>query len=214
MATSRQVEANRQNALKSTGPKTPEGKAAVSSNSIRHGLRARRVILKGENADDFEQLAGELEAEWQPNSPTERYYVQQMAIAQWKLVRVEVAEANLYDEPQSAREQVLLLDRVWQAQQRFERSFSRAQRELERLQHARSQIESPTATPEMAADPADSQFPTSSPRMELPGHSPSPKPPSVARALNTPQAPTTADTQLAAVPLDTDGSRSVKILAF
>ena len=146
MATLRQVEANRQNALKSTGPITAQGKETVSGNSIRHGLRSRKVILKGEDPAEFDQLAGDLEFEWQPHSPTERYYVQQMAIAQWKLVRVEVAEANLYDEPQNARDHVLLLDRIWQAQQRFERSFSRAQRELERLQQTRSHAEPPAST--------------------------------------------------------------------
>ncbi|MBV8732274.1 MAG: hypothetical protein JO336_20890 [Acidobacteriia bacterium] len=163
MATLRQVEANRQNALKSTGPITAQGKETVSGNSIRHGLRSRKVILKGEDPAEFDQLAGDLESEWQPHSPTERHYLLQMVIAQWKLVRVEVAEANLYDEPQSAREQIVLLDRIWQAQQRFERSFSRAQRELERLQHSRSHAEppasteSPAATHETVPDPAGSK---------------------------------------------------------
>ena len=66
MATIHQIDANRRNALKSTGPKTPEGKAAVSMNSLRHGLRARKVVLPGENREEFNQLCDDLEREWQP----------------------------------------------------------------------------------------------------------------------------------------------------
>ena len=66
MATPAQIDANRRNALKSTGPKTPEGKAAVSMNSLRHGLRARTVVLPGEDREEFNQLCDDLEREWQP----------------------------------------------------------------------------------------------------------------------------------------------------
>src|SRR5713226_7544476 len=64
----RQIEANRLNALQSTGPETPEGKAAVKLNALRHGLRARTVVLPGENSGDFHQLCDDLETEWQPTS--------------------------------------------------------------------------------------------------------------------------------------------------
>ena len=37
----KQLEANRKNALKSTGPRTPEGKAAISRNALKHGIFAR-----------------------------------------------------------------------------------------------------------------------------------------------------------------------------
>jgi hypothetical protein len=57
MATLKQFEANRRNAQKSTGPQTPEGKAAVSMNALRHGLRARTVVLPGKNREEFTQLA-------------------------------------------------------------------------------------------------------------------------------------------------------------
>jgi len=42
MATDRQIAANRKNAQKSTGPKTPEGRAAVRLNGVKHGLTAKR----------------------------------------------------------------------------------------------------------------------------------------------------------------------------
>ena len=52
MATEKQINANRQNAQKSTGPKTAEGKAAVSQNAVKHGLFAQSLIY-GENEADY-----------------------------------------------------------------------------------------------------------------------------------------------------------------
>jgi hypothetical protein len=137
MATIKQIDANRRNALKSTGPKTPEGKAAVSMNALRHGLRARSIVLPGENLDEFHQLCGDLEVEWQPQSRSEQFYLEQMAVSQWKLNRMEAGEANLCKEATISHSRVGLLDRLWQAQSRMERSYARAQHELERLQLSR-----------------------------------------------------------------------------
>src|SRR5258708_23165532 len=137
MATPSQIDANRRNALKSTGPKTPEGKAAVSLNSLRHGLRARTVVLPGEDSQEFQSLCDDLEAEWQPLTRTERFYLEQMAVAYWKLWRMERAEASLLSKPRPETTPVQL-DRLWQAQCRLERSYARAQHELERIQNGRS----------------------------------------------------------------------------
>src|SRR5438067_1210728 len=98
MATIAQIEANRSNASKSTGPKTPEGKAAVRLNSLRHGLRARTVVLPGENPEEFQELCDDLEAEWKPKSRSEQFYVEQMAISQWKLTRMEMAELSTFEQ--------------------------------------------------------------------------------------------------------------------
>ena len=67
LATIKQIEANHLNALRSTGPKTPEGKAAVRMNALRPELRAHSVVLPGENSDDFHQLCDDLETEWNSN---------------------------------------------------------------------------------------------------------------------------------------------------
>jgi hypothetical protein len=153
MATQKQIEANRRNAQKSTGPITPEGKAAVRFNSLRHGLRARAVVLPGENAADFHQLCDGFEAEWQPRTPTEEVYVEQMAIAQWKLARLEVAEAGVSAQNLPAQIQFNLLDRIWQNQRRLERSFTKAQHELQQLQKARRQAEAKAAPDARPAAP-------------------------------------------------------------
>ena len=173
MATLKQFEANRRNAQKSTGPKTPEGKAAVSMNALRHGLRARTVVLPGENREEFTQLCDDLEIEWHPQSRTEQFYVEQMAVSQWKLTRMEVAEVNIFKDISDPEKQIPLLDRLWQAECRLERSYARAQRELQRLQTSRPQPdpqpEEPAATEvgqavspagQAAAAPSDDQ-PTS-----------------------------------------------------
>ena len=51
MTSEKQIQANRRNAHKSTGPKTPEGKAAVRLNSNKHGLRSQEVLLPGEDEE-------------------------------------------------------------------------------------------------------------------------------------------------------------------
>jgi hypothetical protein len=162
MASEKQIAANRRNALKSTGPKSPEGKAAVRLNALRHGLRARTVVLPGEKAEDFHQLCADLEAEWQPQSCTEQLLVEQMAVAQWKLARVDACETALFDRFEGTR-QIGHLDRISQMAVRHERSFFRALRELERLREDRrreARREEQTgraAQPVAAAPPAPAQ---------------------------------------------------------
>jgi hypothetical protein len=136
MATVKQIEANRRNALKSTGPKTPEGKAAVRMNALRHGLRARSILIPGENPADYDQLCAGLQAEWRPQTPTEQLLVEQMAVAQWKLARLEVGERSIYMQDMGAERQLALLDRFSVQRGRLERSFFKALRELRELRQA------------------------------------------------------------------------------
>ena len=64
MASEAQIQANRLNAQKSTGPRTVEGKAVVAQNAVRHGLLAQQVVIRGEDPGEFEfyrdQMLGEL----------------------------------------------------------------------------------------------------------------------------------------------------------
>ena len=148
MATQKQIDANRRNAQKSTGPKTPEGKTAVRLNSLQHGLRANTIILPGESREEYDQLHAEMESEWRPQSATARFYLDQMVIAQWKLRRLEVAEAHLLSQDLEATKQIPLLDYLSRCQNRLERSFTRAQRELERLQGPLSKQPAPELRPQ------------------------------------------------------------------
>jgi hypothetical protein len=125
MATARQVEANRQNALKSTGPTSPEGKEAVRFNALRSGVRAATLILPGESPQKYYDLCDEIGCEWQPKGRSELFFAEQMAVAQWKLKRIELAEYWIYRTGDPDK-QLTALDRLWQAQIRQERSFARA----------------------------------------------------------------------------------------
>src|SRR5437773_10467151 len=69
MLTDRQIEANRQNAQHSTGPRTPEGRAAVRLNGLKHGLCAETVVVPGEDPAAFEAMLDGYRAEYQPATP-------------------------------------------------------------------------------------------------------------------------------------------------
>jgi hypothetical protein len=91
----RQKAANRANARHSTGPKTPEGKAAVRLNAFRHGLLARDVVLPGEDTDAFEDRWNQVRADLLPVGPIEEFLVDQVVNAMWRLQRLRRAESAL-----------------------------------------------------------------------------------------------------------------------
>jgi hypothetical protein len=129
----KQHAANCRNASRSTGPVTIEGKAAVRLNALRYGLRARSILLPGENSDELQQLFENLEDEWRPQNRTEQLFVEQMAVAQWKLARLEVGERSILMQEMPAERQMALLDRFSSQRSRLERSFSKAMSELQHL---------------------------------------------------------------------------------
>jgi len=91
----RQKAANQANALHSTGPKTPEGKAVVRLNALRHGLLARDVVLPEEDADAFEDLFDQVRANFSPVGPIEEFLVNRVVNAMWRLHRLARAETAL-----------------------------------------------------------------------------------------------------------------------
>jgi hypothetical protein len=147
MATEQQIQANRRNALRSTGPITPEGKAAVRLNALRHGMRARGILLPGESPEEYHRLCADLESDWQPQNRTEQLLVEQMAVAQWKLARLEVGERGIFERDLPAERQLALLDRFSTYRGRLERSFSGAIHEIEHLRKQRAVPEDRPAPP-------------------------------------------------------------------
>ena len=81
MTSDRKAEANRQNALKSTGPKTTEGKAAVRLNAVTHGLLSEQVLLPDEDEDALRELSERLRHELQPEGELENLLVDRITAA-------------------------------------------------------------------------------------------------------------------------------------
>jgi hypothetical protein len=154
MATQKQIDANRQNALKSTGPKTPEGKQAVRLNALIHGLRARTVVLPNENGEAFEQLCADLEAEWQPQTRTEEIFLEDMAIAHWRLMRAEACEKIMMLQDRIDKDHMAFITQFSQMQARLKRAFLQAMHELERLQQKRKSEPLPDPELEPQSEPA------------------------------------------------------------
>jgi hypothetical protein len=86
----RKIEANRQNALKSTGPKTLKGKVYSARNAVKHGLFSRQVmdfISHGEDPTEYEEILNGLGAKYQPMGTAEELEVQRIALSWWRLKR-------------------------------------------------------------------------------------------------------------------------------
>ena len=81
MITPAQYEANRRNAQLSSGPKTPEGKAASSRNALKHGLLANEAVLPQENLAEFDQLLSAFLDEHHPTTATEEFLVRSLPTA-------------------------------------------------------------------------------------------------------------------------------------
>ena len=81
MTSAKKAQANRQNALKSTGPKTPEGKDAVRLNAVRHGLLSREVLLPSEDEGALRELNERLRDELQPVEEMESLLVDRIVTA-------------------------------------------------------------------------------------------------------------------------------------
>src|SRR3970040_1850629 len=94
MATEKQIHANRNNAQKSTGPQSEEGKSRVSQNALKHGLLARDAVMPGEDPAEFEAQLAALEADIQPQGALESELVRQIADAQWRMRRLTRIESG------------------------------------------------------------------------------------------------------------------------
>jgi hypothetical protein len=88
MATTAQILANRNNSRKSTGPKTDEGKAAVSQNAVKHGIFAESVI-QGEDPADYEAFHDQFLAELAPVGTVESMLAERIVSLWWRLKRAE-----------------------------------------------------------------------------------------------------------------------------
>jgi hypothetical protein len=92
MTSFRQIEANRRNAIRSTGPSTEEGKRRSRRNAVRHGLCAETVI---ENVEDYRAFEAAVIADYDARTATERELVLRLASLLWRLRRATAIETDL-----------------------------------------------------------------------------------------------------------------------
>ncbi len=97
MTSFRQIEANRRNARKSTGPITEEGKQRSRRNAVRHGLTAETVIGALEDAEDYKAFEAAITADYDAQSAVERELVLRLASLLWRLRRATTMETGLFE---------------------------------------------------------------------------------------------------------------------
>ena len=87
MAAANQIAANRRNAQKSTGPKTPESKATVGQNALQHGLLAAHPACLREDQEEYEQFVADMGYEWHPTGMREKVAFDRLTDCAWRLRR-------------------------------------------------------------------------------------------------------------------------------
>jgi hypothetical protein len=93
------AEINRENAKKSTGPKTAEGKAASSKNAFKHGIYSKFACIPGEDPEKLDALREDLRTEHQPASLTEEMLVDELAHQYWRIKRYRYLESHMWTTP-------------------------------------------------------------------------------------------------------------------
>ena len=97
MASEKQLRANRENAKRSTGPKSVTGKTLSRMNACKHGLTAESIVIGDEDPRAFDLLRAQLEDDHNPRPGIERELVERMAVIMWRIRRVPVFEAALIE---------------------------------------------------------------------------------------------------------------------
>ena len=149
MTSTAQLTANRANAAHSTGPKSDAGKLASSRNSLRHGLTAKKVVIPGEDAAEYDALRQELHADFAPANTAEATLVDQIAEHTWRLQRVRRAETAAFEGFMrnkkhtdfvvafAMNDSMSMLEKIRRYEVTIERSYHRAVDQLRKLQKER-----------------------------------------------------------------------------
>jgi hypothetical protein len=136
MTTPAQIDANRRNAILSTGPRSEAGKSTVSRNAVAHGLSSGSPVLASEDQSGFNALVDSLLSEFAPQGGHEAFLIQQMAESRWRLERIRSIETAVYDtmlgnanpESTDARLAAALLGRGGDVLSKLERYAAAAER--------------------------------------------------------------------------------------
>ena len=164
MSTTAQITANQANAQHSTGPRTEQGKAAVSTNAITHGATSESAFVKGENLAEYALHLKKFSEKFRPTDCHEIFLVQSMADAAWRLRRLKGWELQILELCEDANpflddDLFKKLNRTHRHMQSIERSYHRA---LQAFNNGRK-----AAVPEQSQIPAKPAKPTiSEPKLE------------------------------------------------
>ena len=147
-----QIEANRANALLSTGPRTPEGKERSARNAVRHGLTSAAAFLPNEDPQAYQDFCRKLIDDLRPQGALEEQLARALADTQWRLNRcrsieqvILAAEPDRDREPSQyarfQRDQVEALNKFSMYEQRLTRNFQTTLKQFRELQAQRHERE-------------------------------------------------------------------------
>jgi hypothetical protein len=119
---------------RSTGPKTPAGKAKASQNSTKHGCCSNTAVIKGEIQEDFDELTADWMEDYRPRSKSDQWMVEAAAQAQW----VQMRNTNRYQELEQKLQEKSALDWTEEDHKEMER-FTRYRTTAERFIRARGE---------------------------------------------------------------------------
>ncbi|MEJ2648370.1 MAG: hypothetical protein P8016_08200 [Sedimentisphaerales bacterium] len=97
MSTEAQIKANRENAKKSTGPRTARGKEVVSQNALKHGLCAKKNVIRTESQEEFDMFRDVMIEDLEPMGGMEFMLAQRIVALSWRLRRAEYFQNVLVD---------------------------------------------------------------------------------------------------------------------
>ncbi len=181
MSTLRQIEANRRNAQKSTGPTSVTGKAASSMNALKTGIHAKSLVLPSENPAELDELVEDSYRSFHPTTPEARSLVDEFIYCEWSLRRLRAAETESWQHqdhtsfsgPQkfplgySASVHSNSFTRLQYRMDATRRARERALQSLKQLQADAAAAPAPDPLPEPPELPAPPSL-TPSPRTTLP----------------------------------------------
>lgn len=108
MATAKQLEANRANALLSAGPRTAIGKAVVARNAVKHGLTSVSPVVAGLECEaDWQALCDGMSADLAPQGSLEAALAERVTLSFWRLQRVARYETGIINVDQEAVAEML-----------------------------------------------------------------------------------------------------------
>lgn len=151
MVSEKQLEANRQNAVLSSGPSTIEGKMRSSKNAIKHGLLSKDLVVSGEKMSEYQAFRQNLIETLQPEGAMEALLVEKIACLAWRQRRTIQAESSLFHKGLSSEWNRKSLESFFQGRDgdclqnlsryeaNIEKNFYRALHQLKELQKARKE---------------------------------------------------------------------------